>query len=299
MSKNITFIFIFFIIFNSCKKEKLTKEEEIKPNYNSEKLKGERLNLNISILLDLSDRINPKKNKNPTMDFYQRDIGYIKSIAESFEIHVRNKKSIKIDDKIQLFIDPEPSEKKLNEKIKSLKIAFTRNNAKRNLILQTSKNYERVAQSIYESAITDDNYIGSDIWRFFKNKVKDYCIEDGYRNILIILTDGYLYHKNSKKIEKNRSTYLTPNFIANRKIKTNEVVKKDFGFIAPISDLENLEVLVLGINPINGNLNDEEIIHYYFLKWFQEMNVKRFEVKNSDLPSNMDKVIKSFIFKNN
>lgn len=298
MKNCLLYIFVFSLIFNSCKKDDLKEEIQLKPSYTSEKLKGERKNLNISILLDLSDRIKPKKHPDSTMAFYERDIGYIKSIAESFEIHIRNKRSIKIDDKIQLFIDPEPSEKKLNEKMKSLKISFTRDTAKRDSILQTSKKYEEITKSIYESTIKDNNYIGSDIWRFFKNKLKDYCVEDGYRNILVILTDGYLYHNNSKKRVKNRSTYLTHNFIVNNKIFANDILNKDFGFIVPTKDLENLEILVLGINPYKGNLNDEEIIHTYFYNWFKEMGVKKFKVQNTDLPSNMDKIIRNFIFKN-
>jgi hypothetical protein len=297
-TKRILFISILFSFIISCKKDKINEELKIEPDYVSEKLKGERPNLNISILLDLSDRINPKKYSNSTMEFYERDVAYINSVAQSFEIHIRNKKSIKINDKIQLFIDPEPSEKELNENIKSLKIEFTKDNAKRNLILETSKKYKKITESIYESAIYDNNYVGSDIWRFFKNKAKDYCVEDGYRNILVILTDGYLYHKNSKKKVKNRSTYLTHNYITNNRISKTNIEKKDYGFITSVNNLENLEILVLGINPSKGNLNEEEVIHNYLEKWFKEMNVKRFEIKNNDLPSNMDKIIKDFIFYN-
>ncbi|MGY0407613.1 MAG: hypothetical protein ACWIPJ_04560, partial [Polaribacter sp.] len=217
-----------------------------------------------SIFLGFPDRISPKKYPNPTMDFYKRDIGYIKSIAQCFENYVRNKKTIYINDKIQLFIDPEPQEKELNKKIKELKISFNRKNAKKDLILQTSKKYEKITESMYKAAIKDNNYTGSDIWRFFKNKVEDYCIEDGYRNVLIILTDGYIYHKNSKKRVKNRSSYLTHKYIVNNHISSANFNKKDFGYISSIKNLKNLEVLVLGVNPYKGNLNDEEVIFSYF-----------------------------------
>ena len=39
-------------------------------------------NLNISVLLDLSDRIDTIKYSNPSMEFYQRDLGYLKSVAK-------------------------------------------------------------------------------------------------------------------------------------------------------------------------------------------------------------------------
>jgi hypothetical protein len=298
MFRKIVFICLFAILCLSCKKENITKIDEQKITYKSEKLKGELKKLNISILLDLSDRIKPKKPLNSSVNIAERDVGYIKSIAECFEIYIRNKRNIKIDDRIQLFIDPEPSDRELNRKIDSLKISFTRDNAKRNLILQTSKKYENVSQSIYHSAIKDNNYVGSDIWRFFKNKVKDYCIEDGYRNILVILTDGYIYHNQSIKILKNRSTYLTHSYIKRNKISENRIKEKDFGFINSSKGLENLEILILGVNPVNGSLNDEEVIHSYFSKWFKEMEVKKYKINNTDLPSNMDKIIRKFIFEN-
>jgi hypothetical protein len=50
--------------------------------------KAQAQNLNISFLLDLSDRIDPKKNP----DFYQRDLGYIKSIETAFVNHVKGKR---------------------------------------------------------------------------------------------------------------------------------------------------------------------------------------------------------------
>src|SRR5690606_13997404 len=89
------------ILIISCKTdiEEKNKEQPITP-VETIKLSSTRPNLNISILLDLSDRINPKKYPNPAMEFYERDLGYIHSIAKSFELHLRSKRSIKINDHI-------------------------------------------------------------------------------------------------------------------------------------------------------------------------------------------------------
>ena len=59
--------------------------------------------------------------------------------------------------------------------------------------------YSKNLENIYQETIETSAWEGSDIWRFFKDDVKDFCIEKDttYRNILIILTDGYLYHKQS------------------------------------------------------------------------------------------------------
>jgi hypothetical protein len=303
--KNYVIGMLFFsFIFSSCKEDKqeLRVEKNQSVGYKIIKLPPNRPNLNISILLDLSDRINPVKYPNTSMDYYVRDIGYIKSIAESFEIHLRNKRSIKIDDNLQLFIDPEPSDKSLNEKIEKLKMSFTKDNAKKNLILKTSKHYDSISKLIYESAINDNKYVGSDIWNFFKNKVNDYCIEKDHRNILIILTDGYIYHKDSKRKELNLTTYLTSQYIRSIKLNNkdwkNRFVNENFGFLAPIKDYSNLEVLVLGVNPDKKNPYEDDVIKAYWEKWFTDMKVKHFEIKNTDLPSNMEKIIRNFIFEN-
>jgi hypothetical protein len=58
-------------------------------------------------------------------------------------------------------------------------------------------------------------------------------------------------------------------------------------------------VLVLGINPNRNNPYEEKVIKAYWTKWFTEMKIKHFEIKNADLPSNTDKIIKDFILEKN
>lgn len=283
--------------FSSCKEE--TKSEKFKHDHQFPNLSPNRENLNISVLLDLSDRINPKKYPSPAMEFYLRDVGYLTSIAENFEAHIINKKLIKIDDKIKVFIDPEPSDNTLNIKLNTLKISFDKSNVTKERILETCKKYDSISTLIYEAAIKDDHYVGSDTWRFVKNKVNDYCVEDGYRNILIILTDGYIFHKNTKMEEANRTTYLTPQdvkrFGFNRPGWKEKFDEQDFGFITTNENLSDLEVLVLGINPDIKNPYEEDVIRAYWSKWLEEMKVINFEIKQADLPSNMEKVIQDFI----
>lgn len=300
--KRITILlFIVTVSLISCKNdEKENVPTDNKTDYTVIKLSPKRPNLNVSILLDLSDRINPDKYPNPSMEYYERDLGYINSIAQAFEIHLRNKRSITINDNIQLFLDPEPLDKSLNEKIKILKMSFTRNNATKESILRTSIEYDSITKLIYESAIKDNNYVGSDTWKFFKNKVKDYCIDNNSRNILVLLTDGYIYHKDTKRKEQNRTTYLTPQSIRNSKLNNKKweerFTEKDYGFIPATTNLSNLEVLVLGINPDKKNQYEEDVIKKYWSEWLDKMGVIKYEIKLTDLPTNMDKLIKNYIF---
>ncbi|UWY28115.1 hypothetical protein N4T20_20630 [Flavobacterium sp. TR2] len=284
---------LLFILFFSCKEENKTENKETPTkSYVSE-------NYNISILVDLSDRISLKKNPNPTMEIYQRDLGYIKSVSEAFTDHLKSKRMRQIDDKMQLFFNPEPENHEINSISKELRIMVNKDNASKKFLNSINDTYSSKTSKIYESAIKDDKYIGSDIWNFFDSKVQDQCIDKDFRNILIILTDGYLFYEGTEIKDGNLSSYLTPQLIKQNGLNTNNWQKKfdseNFGFIKIDTDLSNLEVLVLGINPSKNNPFEEKVIKAYWTKWLSEMKIKHFEIKNADLPSNMDKIIKDFI----
>jgi len=284
---------LLLILFFSCKEETKNQEKETtRKNSVSE-------NYNISILVDLSDRISLQKNPNPTMEIYQRDLGYIKSVSEAFTEHLKSKRLRQIDDRMQLFFNPEPENPEINSISKQLKISVDKNNASKKFLNSINSTYSSNTATIYESAIRDDKYIGSDIWNFFDSKVQDQCIEKDFRNILIILTDGYMFYDGTQIKDGNLSSYLTPQLIKQNGLNKNDWQKKfdkeNFGFIKIDANLSNLEVLVLGINPSKNNPFEEKIIKAYWTKWLSEMKVKHFEIKNADLPSNMDKIIKDFI----
>lgn len=290
------------LFLQSCKKDVKTETiERVEPHSAEVKTKPSGNDLNISILLDLSDRINPEKYPSPAMQYYQRDIGYLLSVAKTLETHILSKRINQIDDKIQVFIDPEPSDPTLNKKIGELKYHFTKDTAIKDSIFMVSEKYGLISDFIYKAAIDDSHYVGSDIWGFFKNKVDDYCIDEGYRNILVILSDGYLYHKDAKMKQENRTSYLIPQWIEKNGLNNEKwqqrMEEKNFGFMVANTDLSNLEVLVLGINPNKGNPYEEDVIRRYWSQWFDEMKVAKYELKQADLPTHMDKIIRDFILK--
>jgi len=300
-----TYIVIITIFSYSCKKE---PKEEITSCFDDKIIPkaytahNSNENLNISFLLDLSDRINPKKFPNPAMEYFQRDAQYIQSAAEAFNIHLRTKKVIRTNDQIQLFFDPEPKTKEISIISNKLKFKVDKTTVTNDLLCNIDSVYAKLPIQIYNQAISDDDYVGSNTWGFFKNSVKDYCIENQFRNILIILTDGYIYHKDIKRKEGNLTSYLIPHYIRSKRLNAkdwkNKMDDKGFGFIPATQDLSNLEVLILGLHPSKDNPYEEDVIRMYWSKWLTDMNVKKFAIKNADLPSNMDKIIKNFILLN-
>src|SRR5690606_18486636 len=130
----------------------------------------------------------------------------------------------------------------------------------------------------------------------------DYSISSCHRNILVILTDGYMYYDKTQMKEGNRTSFLTPKSLAQLNLKKSnwkeEMETRDLGFIPAAQDLDNLEVLVIGIQSLNDdNPYTQDIIEAYWSKWLLEMGIpeNKFKIKNAVLASNMDKVISDFI----
>lgn len=292
--KKIYYLLILTLLFVQCKKTDTTVESG---KINSDSISNNK-NLNVSIMIDLSDRIDPEKYPNPSMEYYQRDLEYIKAIKTGFIDHIKSKKVMQLDDQMQVFFNPEPSDPEINDFAKQLKVAFDKNTSKENIKLVDEK-YSSLPAKIYQSAIQDKKYVGSDIWGFFKDKVKDYCIKDKHRNVLFILTDGYMFHKDSKFTENGKTSYLTPELVKSLKLNTSgfktKIDDKGLGFIKANDNLNNLEVIIIGINPEKGNPFEGEVIKTYWENWLKEMDVKKYQIKDADLPSNLEPFIKNTI----
>lgn len=295
---NLLGIILLLILF-SCAEDKEKEIPKTPVQQQAPSKKGGNENLNISLLLDLSDRIDTVKYHIPSMEQYQRDVAYIQSVAHGFVNHLRHKKLRALNDRIAVFFDPEPENPEINRISKDLKFHVTRNNATLELFDKIEDAYENKPNGIYQLALKDGKYVGSDTWGFFRNKVRDFCIEDGYRNILVILTDGYIYHKDNKRKEANKTSYLTPQdiraFGLTKATWKEKMETQQYGFIPATSGLNDLEVLVLGINPDHKNVYEQEVIKAYWEQWLQAMGVARYTIKSNELPANLDKVIKEFL----
>lgn len=258
--------------------------------------KVKRDNLNISILLDLSNRIElPNQQSN--------DSAYISSLAKVFNTHVKHKKLGLLYDKMQVFFDPTPVDSRINRNSELLKISYIKGVSKKIWMPKTLKLYDSIPSKIYNlvrEGAQRNGYPGSDIWRFFSDHVKDYVIEDCRRNVLVILTDGYMYYDKTKMTDRSRTSFLTPQTL--RKLQLNrpnwkeDFERKNLGFIPATYNLNDLEVLVIGITDQNNeNPYTPDIIKLYWSKWFDEMGIKKYKIKNADIPTNMEKVISDFI----
>lgn len=294
--KNFILLCISILFFLACSSSSSnSKGEQTTP------IEKKEQQLNLSILLDLSDRINPAMDDvSPT--HAERDIAIIGNVVKYFKKVMDKQGAYSAKGKLQVLFSPEPKDPNINILSQKLKVDLSAMDNKQKKVIYDviEGQFENNLKSIYDLSIKQEKWEGADIWRFFKNDVSDYCVEKDYRNILIILTDGYIYHKNSMDQTANRYAYLTAPLLSKYNLRNNpkweeEIEKKDFGLIAKRNDLNNLEVLVLEISPLKNNPNDEDIIKGVLLKWFNEMGAQKVAMYNTGLPSNTEKNIFKFL----
>jgi hypothetical protein len=254
--------------------------------------------LNISILLDLSDRISPKINP----DAKKNDIENIKTITAFFREDMKRRNAYNAKGKIRIFLVPPPPNSNINSIVSKLNIDCSKmdNKGRKGIYDNLSELYTQNLDEIYDETIATSLWIGSDIWRFFKDDVRDYCVENDpdYRNVLIILTDGYLYYEQSKFKATNRFSYLLDSNLAKYRNQNWKLLieQNDFGIMTERNDLNDLEVLVLEIKAEKArNRIDEDVLPFVLKKWFAEMNVSHYEVYHSDLPANIKMRIERFL----
>lgn len=139
-------------------------------------------------------------------------------------------------------------------------------------------------KQIYCDALDQKKWVGSDIWGFFSNgKVDSYCIREGYRNILFILTDGYLYYSTNKQVNGAEYSYVLPETLAVN--QSSLIVKR--------KNLGNLEVIMLEVNPYTPKQRDKLID--VLQNWLKEMDVTKYVVAETDLPDRTYSIIDSFM----
>jgi len=263
--------------------------------------KPQEKQLNISILLDLSDRISPSINP----DAQKHDIENIKTITEFFKSNTERLGAYKAKGKIRIFLNPPPANADINSIVSKLIIdcsgGIEKKDYRKEVYKTISDLYTQNLEEVYQQTISTSAWKGSDIWGFFKNNVKDFCIDKdtNYRNILIIFTDGYLYDdKNNPIYDKNRFANIPPKKLANYRTNNwqTKIQQDDFGFKTEVSGLNNLEILVLGVKAENSaHIFDASILTFLLENWFNEMNVSNYKICPFDLPANTKTRIENFL----
>lgn len=293
-----------FVIFCSCGSETSMPEgENAGKNLSASSHAAKGKQLNLTILLDLSDRIDPKLNAgHPSQK--EKDSTLIGDLIDYFLQEMDTKGAYMAKGKMQVLLYPPPAISGINEKVEKLSVDLSKMDVKekKNVHETLKATVASNISQVYNAVIGQASWPGSDIWGFFKQDVDYLAIskDSNYQNLLVVFTDGYVYHQDSKERKGNRYSYILPEQFDQYKLRSSndweeKMEKLDYGLISKRSDLNNLEVLVLEVNHTGKYKKDEEIIRKVLGKWFSEMNVRQWEVFNSDLPTTTMNKIDRFL----
>lgn len=265
----------FIMLFASCSgksDDKTAAEESRSP-----------MPLNISVYLDLSDRL----TREMTPSQMERDTAIIDHLVDLFIKHcIDSGKIINSTNHFQIFFYPTPNNSQIAQLARGLNVDLAKTDLKQKKVelMQMKERFQNNLSQIYTDAISDEKWVGSDIWGFFSNgEVDKLCIRKGYRNILVILTDGYLYHIGNKIKEGSAYSYVLPQTLAEE--SSSLIVKR--------GGLQNLEVLMLEVNPYTADQRNKLIP--VLEAWLRGMEVGKFVVSETALPVNTEVYIDSFM----
>lgn len=237
---------------------------------------------NVTVYLDLSDRI--IREMVPSQTEY--DSIAINAVFSQFLNHLIKGKKIAIaKDCFRIIVEPTPQLPKINEMVGSLNIDLSAAlpPEKKKILNKTREVFPSTISQIYDKTLDEKNWVGCDIWGFFSDKrmVDKLCIRPGYRNIIVVITDGYLFDTNHKKKEGNAYSYVT-----------HEVLKANpkMSLICQRNGLQDLEVLMLCVNPFNKN--EGELLTHILDNWFNAMEVGKVEIYTNG--TNTPQYINSF-----
>lgn len=259
---------------------------------------------NVSILIDLSDRIKPEISQYQI----QRDKELIKAILNVVKSSILQKGAFNSEDRINILFYPQPDESNIAGMADVLNFDLSKlePREKKILIRDIDSVYDENLSLLYEMALNRNTFDGSDIWRFFKDEVKEKCIVDksNYDNFLIILTDGYIYWKNTMLNDGNKFSYILPTANHVIKFRSNINWKKEFkegnyGLIPATTGLNNLKILMLELNPAKQHPDDYDILSAYLSDWLKYMGVSEgnYKILKTDLPVYIKPIIESFLTK--
>lgn len=237
--------------------------------------------LNISIYLDLSDRL--ERQMYPSQQ--KRDIEIVNYVGEILKNHAVSQKILPSRDRIKVFFYPAPNDSKITLLSKDLEMDLSKAQPaeKKKMLLEFQDKFATSLTEIYDATLKGKNWIGSDIWGFFKKQIDTYCIREDARNIIVILTDGYLFYAPNKLKDRDNYSYILPQTLTN----------PNSGLIVSRKGLENIEVLMLEVNPLDPKHQDrmENILQ----NWLKGMGVQKMYVGETDQPSNTKLIIDKFM----
>jgi len=254
---------------------------------------------NICLLLDLSDRIDPAKNPLQA----EKDRKVIAAVTEEFAEIVKKSLYVNSRDTLRVAVAPQPTDyrKTLLELGDTLAIDMRKLKVteKRQKLPELKERFISQSGMLYDAAVKNREFTGGDIWSFFRDNLESYRVGGSetrpVRNILVVLTDGYINFASTKGRPKegNRTSWMEVSRLRHNGWE-EEHDAGNCGMIPAGKDHGSWEVLVLEVDPRTPQ--DLPVIRKYWSKWFDEMGISHYRIeKESDSSTLTREIIGSFI----
>ena len=217
--------------------------------------------INVVVYLDMSDRLLKQTD----------DCEMIWTIAKTL---FPTKSPHKNKNKLQCVVYPNPN---LSNDLSDLKIDL------RSMVgmqkvgyvwkLDSGKVFIPKLREIYSQAIQNEIWLGSDEWGFFDNEVNNY-LEPDYRNIFIVITDGYIYEVNNKGSVVNENEHKYRNMYS--------CLRDPEGQIEPVSAKFSAPFEVISLQLDKANYDTYKNLVAKREKWFESMGSKPYSFSKDD-----------------
>lgn len=252
------FVAFFMLVLVSCTGVEEPKEEPIP--------------LNISVIIDLSDRIT--KPFAPSQ--MSRDTAIINYLADYFKSETLGPQIFKSKNSMRVFFCPEPEDCNISNLARNLKVdVATKEGVKKRMAIDTMKLlFQTTLTHIYEETLKANKWPGADIWDLFNSgNVDDLCIKENARNILVILTDGELLYESTMTAPISKDGKKGYNYI------NTYVIDDPNSYLRTDREGElkgkGLEVLML---EINHEPRKRDKIKQLIGGWFKSMGIEKYKI---------------------
>lgn len=258
--------------------------------------------VNIIVIVDTSDRVS--KARNPRQ--IEKDIKITENIVNVFEEKfVRLNLYIGSKDRLALTIPEQPNIPPIQQQtLENLKIWPTpkqrAGGAPEFKKMKTS--LLGAISELYEYVNKQNQFTGSDIWKWFRDSATVYLKPDAH-NYIICLSDGYLDFNND--IQKNRpkvgnkTSYIPYSQV--KKFRDIPNWKQKFhteghGLLEIKQDFSNHNVKFLMVEITHRHMLDLEIVKEYWQTWLKSMGIADSQfLPTQDDPQIVIERIKEFI----
>ena len=244
--------------------------------------------LNVVVILDLSDRIDPIRHPGQAA----QDLKVLDGLVTLFEESVRKGLYLLSKDRLAFAVAPQATayQGELMELADRLRISMPDLNATGTE--RGKPGFDRARADLtnglnrlYSSAVASTNYVGADIWSFFRDRLDSYLsTEPGVQDVVIVVTDGYINF--DAKIERARprrgprTSFMQVASLRGEPGWEGRFDREDLGLISFGPRYQHVNMIVTGLRYVD--LNDQPIVERYWRKWLSEMGVARVRLLPAD-----------------